>query len=146
MHRGMLYASTRLLLSFAELRLFVLDVHHAKRLKVRFACVRVGRGHFAYAVSHAIGEVVITGHETPLIVGLPRDITCTWSGETNATKMEWFLVGLDAIPIESADNSNSVVLSPDPNTSGLDALFLLLCCYPCHYTMLILRIQNLTMH
>ena len=76
--------------------------------------------YFAYAVSHAIGEVIITGHETPLIVGLPRDITCTWSGETNATKIEWFLVGLDAIPIESADNSSSVILSPDPNTSGLD--------------------------
>ena len=117
-----------MLLSFEELRFFVpekawlckVHVHHAKRLKVRFACVRVGRDYFAYAVSHAIGEVVITGHESPLIVGLPRDITCTWSGETNATKMEWFLVGLDAIPIESADNSNSVVLSPDPNTSGLN--------------------------
>ena len=34
--------------------------------------------------------------------------------------MEWFLVGLDAIPIQSTTNSNSVVLSPDPNTSGLD--------------------------
>ena len=40
--------------------------------------------------------------------------------ESNATKIEWFLVGLDAIPIEWTSDSNSVVLSPDPNTSGLD--------------------------
>lgn len=73
-----------------------------------------------YQQSHFSGEIIITGHESPLIVGLPRDITCTWSGKTNATKMQWFLVGLDAIPIESADNSTSVVLSPDPNTIGLD--------------------------
>ena len=71
-------------------------------------------------ISHVTGEIAITGNETPLIVGLPRDITCNWSGEANAIKMEWFLVGLDAIPIESADNSNSVVVSPDPNTIGLD--------------------------
>ena len=34
--------------------------------------------------------------------------------------MEWFLVGLDAVPIETETNSNSVALSPDPNSSGLD--------------------------
>ena len=34
--------------------------------------------------------------------------------------MEWFLVGLDAIPIETASNTNNVVLSPDPDSSGLD--------------------------
>ena len=87
---------------------------------VRFVHIMFHRDHYAYTVSHVIGEVVITGHDPPLIVGVPRDITCTWNGETNATKIEWFLAGLHTFPIESADNSNSVVLSSHPNTKKLD--------------------------
>ena len=34
--------------------------------------------------------------------------------------MEWLLYGLDADPIESTTNSNTVLLSPDPNSSELD--------------------------
>ena len=55
-----------------------------------------------------------------MIIGLPRDITCTWSGDVAGTTLEWFLVGLDAIPIETETNTTSIVLSPDPNNSGLD--------------------------
>ena len=65
------------------------------------------------------GQLNVTGHEEPLIIGLSRDIICTWNG-TNATTMEWFLVGLDAVPIETKTNSNVILLSPDPNSSGLD--------------------------
>ena len=55
------------------------------------------------------------------MIGFPRDINCTWTGATTAAKMEWFLVGFDGTPaIETATNSNVVVLSPDPNNSGLD--------------------------
>ena len=71
------------------------------------------------------GNVTITGHETPLIIGLPRDIVCTWSGEENAAKIEWFLSGLDAGPIESAINSSSLVLSPDASARGLDGAILI---------------------
>ena len=69
---------------------------------------------------HVTGEIVITGHETPLIVGLPRDITCAWNMQVKITKMEWVFTGLDTILKESEDNSTSVVLSLNPNTIGLD--------------------------
>ena len=55
--------------------------------------------------------MIITGHESPLIVGVPRNITCTWSGEMNVTKMEWFVTGLDALPVKSEMNSDSVIFS-----------------------------------
>ena len=72
------------------------------------------------------GEVNITGHETPLIIGLSRELVCTWRGEEDAARMEWYLslAGLDTGPIKSETNTSSLVLSPDPNSSGLDgALF-----------------------
>ena len=34
--------------------------------------------------------------------------------------MEWYLHGLNTIPIETITNSNTVVLSPDPGTIALD--------------------------
>ena len=37
----------------------------------------------------------------------------------NVSKMEWFVAGLDALPVKSEVNSNSVILSPDPNNAGL---------------------------
>ena len=54
-----------------------------------------------------------------MIIGVPRSIVCTWRGEANVTKMEWFIAGLDALPVKSEVNFNSVILSPEPNTTGL---------------------------
>ena len=45
---------------------------------------------------------------------------CTWVGEGNATKMQWFLVGLGGLPIETVMDSNSLVLSPDLTSDGLN--------------------------
>lgn len=67
--------------------------------------------------------MTITGHETPLIIGLPRNIICTWSGEINVTKIEWILAGVDDFTAHSATNTNTLELFPDD--SGLDgAIFL----------------------
>ena len=38
----------------------------------------------------------------------------------NANKMQWFLAGLGAFPVEAATNTNSLVLSPDSVGIGLD--------------------------
>ena len=65
------------------------------------------------------GNIIITGHESPLIIGVPQNITCTWSGEMNVSKMEWFVAGLHALPVKSEINSSTVILSPDPNNAGL---------------------------
>ena len=44
---------------------------------------------------------------------------CIWVGEGNATKMQWFLVGLER-PFETVMDSNSLVLSPDLTSDGLN--------------------------
>ena len=76
-------------------------------------------------VIYFLGQIEISGHETPLIVGLARDIMCTWVGEGNATKMQWFLVGLVGLPIQTVMDSNSLILAPDLTTDGLNgAMFI----------------------
>jgi len=54
-----------------------------------------------------------------MIIGVPQSIVCTWGREENITKMESFVACLDAHPVKSEINSNSVILSPEPNTTGL---------------------------
>ena len=46
--------------------------------------------------------MIITGNEESLTVGLSQGINCTWGGEGNVSKMEWFVVGLEAVPVETA--------------------------------------------
>ena len=65
------------------------------------------------------GNIVITGHETPVLLGESRNIFCKWQGN-NATKMEWFLFGLDTIPIKSKADTNSLILSSNPSSTALD--------------------------
>ena len=43
------------------------------------------------------GELQLSGHETPVYVGLSRIITCEWTGTENITKLEWYLVGLERL-------------------------------------------------
>lgn len=69
------------------------------------------------------GNMVITGHETPVLLGKPRNVLCEWHGK-NATKMEWYLFGLDTIPIEAKTGTNSLILSLHPNTTALDGAML----------------------
>ena len=35
----------------------------------------------------------MSGHETPVYVGLSRIILCTWKGSTNLTMLNWFREG-----------------------------------------------------
>ena len=73
-----------------------------------------------YTLTMSIGQLTITGNEEPLIIGLSRHINCTWLGEENVTMMEWFVVGLEAVAIETETNAKSVILTLDPNSDGLD--------------------------
>ena len=36
--------------------------------------------------------------------------------------MEWYLFGLDTIPIESKAGTNSLILSSNPNSTALDGI------------------------
>lgn len=62
---------------------------------------------------------MITGHETPVLLRESRNVLCEWHGN-NATKMEWYLFGLDTIPVEAKADTNSLVLSSHPNSTALD--------------------------
>ena len=71
-------------------------------------------------LQRAAGQLHITGNEVPLIIGLPRDINCTWTGAENVTKMEWLVVGIGDAVLETANNAKLVVLGLDPDSDGLD--------------------------
>ena len=45
------------------------------------------------------GELVFSGHETPVYVGLSRIILCKWTGLENITKIDWYLFGLEGMGI-----------------------------------------------
>ena len=67
------------------------------------------------------GQLDITGHEEHLIIGISRDIVCSWNGDANVTKMEWFLVGLGAgEAIETVTGESSILLTINPSGEGLD--------------------------
>ena len=77
------------------------------------------------------GQLDIRGNEDPLIIGFSRDIICSWNGDANVTKMEWFLVGLgtgDAI--ETVMGESSILLTINPGNEGLDGTM-----YTCKATM-----------
>ena len=61
----------------------------------------------------------ITGNELPLIVGSSRNIVCTWDGSHPIAKMEWYLQGLNSIPLVSTSNSRAVILYLEQSTLGL---------------------------
>ena len=60
--------------------------------------------------------VEIHGHEKPIVVGLTEEIHC--STHLNATKMEWFLVGVDD-PLEISYGQH-LTLTIDAKTTGLN--------------------------
>ena len=77
------------------------------------------------------GKLNITGNEQPLIIGLSHDVDCTWNGETKATVMEWFIVGLENVAIETVTESQTTVLTLDPDNNGLDGAM-----FTCRATLL----------
>ena len=72
-----------------------------------------------------IGQVTIRGNEEPLMIGLSRDLNCTWRGGGNVSTMEWFVVGLEAMAIETASGTTSVILTLTPDDDGLDGAMLM---------------------
>ena len=51
--------------------------------------------------------------------GIPKSIMCSWQGE-NIARIEWFLEGLESLPIVSDTNASAISLTPDLNTDGLN--------------------------
>ncbi|CAI8020956.1 hypothetical protein GBAR_LOCUS12479 [Geodia barretti] len=85
--------------------------------------------HFALVlyvlITTCSGQVFIRGNEEPLTIGLSRDLNCMWSGGGNVSTIEWFVVGLEAMAIETATETTSVVLTLTPDDDGLDGAMLL---------------------
>ena len=60
----------------------------------------------------------VNGHEDPLLVGLPRSISCTTY--LNVTRMEWLLEGL-VYPVEERDDGEQeLVMTLNPKNADLD--------------------------
>ena len=58
------------------------------------------------------GELVLSGHDTPVYVGLSRIITCEWTGSENITKLEWYLVGLEGLGLGMKLSETMIALNP----------------------------------
>lgn len=59
----------------------------------------------------------ISGHETPVIVGLSGNINC--STHLNVSKLEWYIKGFDD-PVESATGVSSLLLTLNPEGTSLN--------------------------
>ena len=62
--------------------------------------------------------VEIHGHEKVIIIGLKGKIYC--STYLNATRMEWFLVGVDSKPVEADLDEQQLVLTIDAKNAALN--------------------------
>ena len=51
--------------------------------------------------------------------GASDTIVCTWRGD-DVHRLEWFIEGLDSLPIATETGTNTLVLAPDASTSGLN--------------------------
>lgn len=61
----------------------------------------------------------LSGYESPVIVGVSRDIVCTTF--LNVTRMEWVLEGASGAPVEEReDGGQSLVLTLNRRTMGLN--------------------------
>ena len=68
--------------------------------------------------------LVVTGNETPLIVGVPRDLVCT-AVDIDVNIIEWRLiipgfVGFEPLLI-SANNVNELTIQPLPSQAGVQS-------------------------
>ena len=72
-----------------------------------------------YFSCQLFAAITVTGHESPIIVGLSGSINCTTI--LNASKLEWILVGIGTgDPIEETDKGQSLVLSLSPEATELN--------------------------
>ena len=60
----------------------------------------------------------VSGHETPVLVGLSRNITC--STHLEVVRMEWVVVAIGNAVEEREDGGQSLILPLKPTTTGLD--------------------------
>ena len=60
----------------------------------------------------------VHGHEKAIIVGLEEKIYC--STHLNATRMEWFLVGVDDKPVDADLDEQQLTLRIDASSTGLN--------------------------
>lgn len=60
----------------------------------------------------------MTGNETPLVVGLTKDLTCT-AVNIDVAKIEWrfFFAGFD-LELRSATGVNELTIQPNPSQVG----------------------------
>jgi hypothetical protein len=63
-------------------------------------------------------QPLVTGDETPLVVNIPRDLTCT-AVNIDVSRIEWRIVIAGFEPILSfAENVNELTIQPLPFQSG----------------------------
>ena len=60
----------------------------------------------------------VSGHESPVIVGLTRSVIC--STHLEVMKMEWLLVGVAEPMEQSEDGGQNLTLPINPTDTGLD--------------------------
>ena len=60
----------------------------------------------------------VHGHEKAIIIGLEEKIYC--STHLNATRMEWFLVGVDNKPVKADLDEQQLTLTIDTSSIGLN--------------------------
>ncbi len=62
--------------------------------------------------------VEVSGHETPVLVGLSRNITCT--AHVNVTRMEWMQEGVIQPIDRNEDGAKSLTLHLNPTDTRLN--------------------------
>ena len=62
--------------------------------------------------------MTVTGNETPLVVGIPRDLVCT-ANNINVASIEWKIVIAGFEPTLLASNTDELVIQPQPFQIGM---------------------------
>ena len=83
------------------------------------ACVSLLLGTLLqFIISTATNELTLEGHYTIVYVGFSENVTCTWTGAENITKLEWYLVGLGDLRLGHHISKRSIVLMIIRSSSG----------------------------
>ena len=69
--------------------------------------------HFTFILA-----VEVRGHETPVVIGLPHNITC--STHLKVTRIEWVVTAVGNAVETEEGGAQSVVLPLNPTTTGLN--------------------------
>ena len=68
-------------------------------------------------ITEIFSAMEISGHESPVLVGLSGNINC--STYLNVSQLEWYIKGFDD-PVESATGVNSLFLTLNPEGTSLN--------------------------